>query len=262
MTFEQLTAPFPWKKYSRKLKSKIQSLHNAGFFTPKASQERGVRMVVGASGAVADGNAVQFYWLVDREDGSIVDAKYQVFGQSALIGAAESVCELLVGKNYDQAGRISGDLIDKHVRDRSDQEAFPAETHAHINIVLEAIEDASQKCTDIPLPTEYVAPPAPLNVEVLEGGYPGWDELALKEQVALVESVIDTELRPYIALDGGGVVVLDLKKGRELIIQYEGSCTSCYSAVGTTLSYIQQVLRAKIHPELVVTPDIDETQFF
>ena len=29
-----------------------------------------------------------------------------------------------------------------------------------------------------------------------------------------------------------------------------------YSAIGTTLSYIQQVIRAKVHPDIVVVPDL------
>ena len=68
-------------------------------------------------------------------------------------------------------------------------------------------------------------------------------------------------MRPYIALDAGGVEVINLLEDKEVIIAYQGSCTSCYSAIGTTLSYIQQVLRAKVHPSLVVVPDIDPQMF-
>lgn len=258
MGIEELITPFPWGRYSRKLANKIERSHSIGIFTQKESEERGMRFVMGEEGSVKEGNAVRFYWLVDREDGSIVDARFQVYGQSALIGAAEAACELVVGKNYDQATRITSELVDKQLRDRSEEPAFPPETYPHLNLVLGAIEAASAQCTDLPLPQTYVAPPAPMDIgEVLEGGYPGWDELTKKQQVALIEEVLDRDIRPYIALDAGGVNVMELKAGRELTITYEGSCTSCYSAVGTTLSYIQQVLRAKIHPELIVTPDLE-----
>ena len=62
-----------------------------------------MRLAHGQEGAIADGNLVHFYWLIDPDDGIIVDARFQVYGQSALIGAAETACELVVGKNYDQA---------------------------------------------------------------------------------------------------------------------------------------------------------------
>jgi NifU-like protein len=85
--------------------------------------------------------------------------------------------------------------------------------------------------------------------------------MPLKKKLALIEEILDRDLRPYIALDAGGVQVLNILNNTEIVIAYTGSCTSCYSSVGTTLSYIQQVFRAKIHPDIKVTPDIDWEAF-
>ncbi len=262
MGIEELTTSFPWSRYSKKLNGKIERPHNAGFFEQEASQERGMRLVVGSEGEVQDGNIVQFYWLVDKGDGTIVDAKFQVLGQSALIGAAEIACDLLVGKNYDQAKRISADLIDKQARDRSDEPAFPPETAPHLNLLLEAIDKASEQCTDIPLSSSYVSPPMPLDFgETLEGGYPGWETLTKKKKIAVIEEVLNADIRPYIALDGGGVELIDLSDNNEVIISYQGNCTSCYSSIGATLSYIQQVIKGRVHPDLVVIPDLSSSPF-
>jgi len=103
----------------------------------------------------------------------------------------------------------------------------------------------------------YVAPPAPFDIgEIREGGYPGWVDLTIKQKIALIEEVVASDIRPYIELDAGNVQILNLLNDREVIIAYQGSCTSCFSATGTTLSYIQQILRAKLHPELIVIPDL------
>ena len=92
MGIEKLTASFPWSRYSKKLISKIEKVScNAGTLSPR----EGLRLVESEEGNVADGNVIHFFWLVDKEDGVIVDAKYQVFGQSALIGAAEAACDIL-----------------------------------------------------------------------------------------------------------------------------------------------------------------------
>lgn len=252
-----VVTPFPWTLYSKKLVAKIDKLRCVGIFTPEESSARDMRLVIGSAGRVEDGNIVRLYWLVDRDDGIIVDAKFQAFGQSALLGAAEVACELLIGKNYDQAKRISSTLIDQQVRDRSEVPAFPKETSPHLNLILEAIETAADNCMDIPLPNTYVAPPAPVDIgEILEGGYPGWMEMPIKQKISVIEDVLDRDIRPYIALDAGGVEVLNLIENTQLIIAYQGACTSCYSSIGTTLSYIQQVLRAKVHPSLVVIPDL------
>lgn len=258
MSFSQITQSFPWTRYSKKLNSKIENARNAGFFLAGQAEARGMRLAYGQEGQLQHGNVVHLYWLVDKDDGIIVDAKFQVFGQSGLIGAAEAACEILVGKNYDQAKRVTTELIDKQLRDTPDIPAFPKDSFPHLNLVLGAIEMASEQCTDLPLAASYVAPPVPADMgEVLPGGYPGWKELALKRKLTVIEEVLDRDIRPYIALDAGGVVVLNLINDKELIIAYQGTCTSCYSAIGTTLSYIQQVMKAKVHPEIVVIPDLD-----
>lgn len=257
MSLRTLTHPFPWSRYSKKLNAKIERPRSVGFFTKEQSEERGMRLACGKEGKMEEGNVIYLYWLVDPEEGTVVDARFQAYGQSALIGAAEIACELAIGKNYDQARRIGADLIDKQVRDRADEPAFPKETSPHLNLVLGALDQAADQCMDIPLPTNYVAPPAPLDIgEVLEGGYPGWDTFTLKQKMGLIEDVIARDVRPYIELDAGGVQVMDLINEREVIIAYQGSCTSCFSATGTTLSYIQQVLRGKVHPSLIVIPDL------
>lgn len=257
MSLNTLTQPFPWSRYSKKLNTKIERPRCFGAFTKHQSEERGMRLAVGQEGSVEDGNLIRLYWLIDPDDGIIVDARFQVYGQSALIGAAEIACEMVIGKNYDQARRISAELIDKQVRDRADVSAFPKETSPHLNLVLGAMDHAADQCMDIPLASNYVAPPAPMDIgEILEGGYPGWDTLSKEQKIALIEEIIARDIRPYIELDAGGIQILDLVNNNEVLITYQGSCTSCFSATGTTLSYIQQVLKGKVHPSLVVIPDL------
>ena len=257
MALSDFTQAFPWSGYSRKLAARIDKPKNVGVFSQADADSRTMRLAEGNDGTVADGNAVRLYWLVDPEDGVIADAKFQVFGQSALIGAADAACELLLRKNYEQARRIGAALIDKELRERAGIPAFPADTYAHLNLVIGAIDAAAEQCSGIPMADSYVAPPAPTSIgEVREGGYPGFDALDLRQQLAVIEEVLNEDVRPYIALDGGGVEIKELKEGRQLIVAYQGACTSCFSATGATLSYIQHVVRAKVHPDLQVVPDL------
>lgn len=257
MGLTQLVTPFPWSLYSKKLATKITNPRCVGAMSREDASARSMFFAEGIEGTVSEGNALHLYWLVDPDDGIIVDAKFQLFGQSALIGAAEAACELLIGKNYDQAKRVGADLIDMHVRDRSDTPAFPKETYPHLNLVVEAIEKAAAQCSHIPLATNYVAPPTPQEFDDhLGGGYPGWLELSKEKKISVIEQILDSEIRPYIALDAGGVDFLDLKDNKEVHIAYKGSCTSCMSSVGATLSFIQKVLRSKVHADLVVIPQL------
>ncbi len=257
-TILQFINPFPWALYSKKLIAKIENPRNVGYFSAEDAKARGMRLIEAVSGDKALGNYLKLYWLVDEDDGIIVDAKFQVFGQTALIGASDAACEVVIGKNYDQARRIGVDIIDKLFRDRQDESAFPKETFPHLNLVIEALEHGASQCTDIPFAANYVAPPVPSDEGIGPATeYPGWKELSLKQKLLVIEEVLSKEIRPYIALDGGGVEVLNLLNDQEVVIAYQGSCTSCFSSTGATLSYIQQVLQHRIYPDLIVVPNFD-----
>jgi NifU-like protein len=255
-----LTLSFPWSRYSKKLTAKILNPRSIGVFSKEEADQKNLRLVTGKEGRKEDGNFIRFYWLVDKEDGGVVDARFQVFGQSALIGGADAACDIIVGKNYDQARRITSELIDKSLRDKETDPAFPKETIPHLSLIISAIEDCAEQCMDLPLPSGYISMPKPQEFgEVLENGIPGWFDFPLKQKLSLIEEVLDRDIRPYIAMDAGGVEVINLIEGKEVVITYSGSCTSCYSSIGTTLNYIQQVLRAKVHPTIKVTPNVDFT---
>jgi NifU-like protein len=254
MSYEELIQKSLWGRFSEKMAKRITSPHNCGYFTVEEGEARGMRCIEGRGGFILEASAVTLYWLVDPTDGMIVDAKFQVFGQAALIAAAEGACELLVGKNYDQVRRIGGELIDKSMRDHPDTPAFPEETFPLLNLILEAIDDAVEKCLGIPLSKTYVSPLP----EIEEGsGYPGWLTLSHQQKLALIEKVLDEDVRPYVELDEGGIEVQALIDDKELVVAYSGSCTSCFSAIGATLSTIQQIIQSKVHPDLKVVPNMD-----
>jgi len=197
---------------------------------------------------------LSLYWLVDESDGVVADAKFQAWGPIGLIAAAEVVSELVLRKNYDQASRLSADLIDQHVRDRKETPAFPKECSPYLNQVLSAVDRAVQQCLDIPFAVSYDVTPIERDFGEIPGGIPGWEQFLPEQKLKIVEEVIDKEIRPYIELDAGGVKILSLSEKGEVVISYEGSCTTCHSATGSTLSAIQQILKARVHPSLFVTP--------
>lgn len=255
MSMRHFLSSYPWARYSKKLCGRIETPRHHGAYTPEDAAERGMRLAIGREGAIQEGHALCLYLLVDESDGIIADARFEAFGPTALIGAADVACELLIRKNYDQARRLSADLIDKQVRDKSETQAFPNDVSVYLNLVLFAIEEACNICMDIPLSDGYVVTPVMASEEG-GGGYPGWSELSEKQKIAVLEEVIANDVRPYIELDAGGIQIVKLVNDRELIIAYQGSCTTCYSSIGSTLNAIQQILRTKVSLDLIVTPDL------
>ena len=239
-----------WSRFSKKLGARIENPKYAGFFKEGHSE---MRLIAGFE--EQGWMWVRLSWLVDETDGVIADAAFQVFGPPALIGAAESASEIVIRKTYDQARRITAELIDRQMRDRSEEDAFPNEAAPCLNLVVDAIEKASELCSGIPFNETFDESPVHLDFGS-SGEYPGWEELSKAEKIAVIEAVISKEIRPYIELDAGGVQIIDLKENGELVISYQGSCTSCYSATGSTLNAIAQILQAKVSPKIVVVPDL------
>jgi NifU-like protein len=246
---------FSWYLFSKKVIERILFPKNIGFFSQEDADAKSMRLVRVQEGGIRLGNEVHLYWLIDMEDGIVADAKFQVFGPPALIAAADAACDLVIRKNYEQARRISADLIDRHLRSSSGKSSFPKEVAQQLNLVLFAIEEAANACMDIPIDEVYVAPPIDQKEEEVKA-YPGWESLPRKEQIDVIEEVIQAEIRPYIELDAGGVKIVELKENGELVIAYEGACTSCYSATGATLSAIQNILQKRVHPSICVVPDL------
>lgn len=241
---------------SKQLLARFDAPQSAGRFTQEHAREKGMRLAIGEAGERTRGNWVRFHLLVDTSDGVVADCKVQLFGDPFLIAAAEVACELILRKTYDQAMRMGAELIDRHVRAHGELAAFPDEAAHHLNLVLEAIERAAHSCMDIPLSDSFAASP----LEELEGEkasiYPGWGTLSLAQRVSVIEEVIASEIRPYIALDAGDIQVRNLSPEGELLIAYSGSCTTCYAATGSTLDAIQNILRTRVHPGITVTPDM------
>lgn len=237
-----------WDRCSKKLREKVERPRFAGYFTAKQAEERQMRLVTGREGMLC------FYWLVDESDGIISDAAFQAFGPPALIAVGEIVSELCLRKNYDQASRLSADLIDQHVRDRKEDPAFPKETFSFLNQAISAIDRAVHQCLDIPFAASYDVTPIEQDFGEVPGGIPGWEAFPTEQKRKIIEEVMDKEIRPYVELDAGGVKIVGFEKETEITIAYEGSCTSCHSSTGSTLTAIQKILKARVHPSLNVIP--------
>lgn len=77
------------------------------------------------------------------------------------------------------------------------------------------------------------------------------EEIDLTPEVEAINEVLDRTVRPYLANDGGGIVVLR-REGNFVFVKYQGACGSCPSSMGGTLQAIQSILRDEIDPDIEV----------
>ena len=73
------------------------------------------------------------------------------------------------------------------------------------------------------------------------------------EKYEAIEALFEEHLRPALAADGGSVEV-DLVRGNEVIISFQGACGSCPSSAGATLAGIERTIRQRVFPEACVIP--------
>lgn len=225
------------------------AFQNAGAFprhTGTFGKANGMRVAIGKA------PNLELSLLVDEEDGVIADAKFRAFGHPGLIAVAELISRELVRKTYDQARRLSGDILEKWLEKTTSH--IPAAFFLFINHTLDAIIDAATKCMDIPLSEEILSSPVEFE-ESPSGPLPDWENLTDEARLRHIQTVLDVDIRPYIELDAGGIRIVELKNGLELVIAYEGACTSCPSSVGGTLDAITKILRSKVYPHLIIIPD-------
>lgn len=238
--------------FGKKIAERLERLYFVGFI---GQENRGMRRAVGIIGTPTEAIYFALYCLVDESDGVIADAKFQAIAPPALLAALDAACELLLRKTYDQASRLSIELIDRHLREKNQLSAFPSESASLLNRVLDAIDLIVDQCLDIPCAATYEGTPIEEYEHSSFTGISGWENFPSEQKLKIIEEVIANEIRPYIELDSGGITILGLRETGEVRISYEGACTTCPSSAGSTLSAIQRILRSRVHPSLSVIPE-------
>lgn len=245
--------PYLWDHYTPNFIQSILTPRHLGFLHENEGEEdpyQGISVVTGSSGDVNEGNKVLFFWVINTTNGQVIDAKFQAYGETPLIGISDIVCEQILNKRYDRARNLNKDLIKYIFCDT--QPSLAKDIAFHLKLISEAIEIIIKKCEAILLAPSH----STTSDEFEEGeGLPGWDLLPSDEKLKLIQDLIRQEIQPYVELDGGGVEVLTFNNDRDVIIAYHGACTTCPASTGATLDAIQSLLRSRLSSTLNVIPD-------
>ena len=70
------------------------------------------------------------------------------------------------------------------------------------------------------------------------------------QKIALIQEIIEREIRPGLQADGGDIELIDID-GDKVIIALRGMCTGCLMA-GVTISGVQDKLRELVSKEIVI----------
>ncbi len=73
------------------------------------------------------------------------------------------------------------------------------------------------------------------------------------EKYEAIEALFEKAIRPALVSDGGDIE-LDLVKGNEVVISFQGACGHCPSSAGATLAGIERAIQQNVFKEAVVIP--------
>ena len=82
-------------------------------------------------------------------------------------------------------------------------------------------------------------------------------EMSLVQRLKGVEKVLEEEIRPMLAADGGSLEIVDIKDSdgyTDIYINYLGACRGCAASKSGTLYAIQNFLNQKLHESIRVFP--------
>jgi NFU1 iron-sulfur cluster scaffold homolog, mitochondrial len=91
------------------------------------------------------------------------------------------------------------------------------------------------------------------SVDSAQGDGTPYAEMSPAQKVLAIDQLLEREIRPGLAGDGGGLEIVGLEES-VLQIHYEGACGSCPSSTSGTLMYIESILKANLDENLSVIP--------
>ena len=80
---------------------------------------------------------------------------------------------------------------------------------------------------------------------------PDFTSLPVGKRVALVQEVIDREIKPLLEHDGGSIELIDLQ-GTKITVRLQGRCASCPASGATLKHTVEDKLREFISPDITV----------
>ena len=224
-----------------------ERLGSVRFFGDLPDLHDGWRAVASDHGADGTVEHVHFAVAIDESD-TVQEARYKSQAGGFDLLVLEALAELAVGQPVADLATMTPRHAIEHLNRAFGQEPqaclWPTDQPlAVLTKVALAAKDDDAGATDGP----------PVGHD--------WGDIGLFEKVRRIEEVLDKDIRPMLASDGGGMDLVDLRE-TELVVQYNGACGTCSSSIGGTLYFVEDTLNAKLGISLkIIVQDMEPEPF-
>ncbi len=262
------------------------------FLHPKNIGEIEKPDAVGEVGSIVCGDALKLYLKVDEKTGKIIDAKFQTFGCASAIASSSALTELIKGKTFDEALKVTNQDIAEFlgglpkekmhcsVMGREALEAAianyrgqPPEVKEEGRLVCKCFDVTEEKIRKVAIENHLTTVDEITDYTKAGGGCGEckveieailrdiWSlkkpekpvvskKLTNLQKIALMQEIIETEIRPGLQADGGDIELIDID-GNRVIVALRGMCSGCLMA-DVTIKGIQDKLREMAGEEITV----------
>jgi Fe-S cluster biogenesis protein NfuA/NifU-like protein involved in Fe-S cluster formation len=229
-------------------RARLQAPRFVGELVPEQATAGGMTLLASDHGAASASDHISLQALVDAE-GVIRDVRYTPLATGLSLLTFDVLAEYIIDASIHMAATVTPRQLTVHLHEQGYE--VDADTAGsgdpdrpfYVLVKLAGRWRSMHGGAD----GESAAPDA---APVSTGGPQTadqlpWDEVGLFERVRRIEAVLDEHIRDALAADGGGMELVDLQ-GNNLVVQYQGACGSCSSAIGGTMQFIEDTLEAQL----------------
>jgi len=244
---------------------------------------------IGEVGSLACGDALKLTFKLD-EDNKIADAKFQTFGCASAIASSSALTEIIKGMTLEEAEQVTNDdiaaylgglpkekmhcsvmgqdALDKAISycrgepERKKEGEIVCECFGITDLEIQKAVSGSG-LSSIEDVTDYIKAGGGCgnchdkildiinSVKAGEGGGKKPDRMTNIQKIKLVEEILDKEIKPVLAKDGGDIELVDVE-GNTVIVKMLGACAGCQTSQVTLKNFVQTKIRELVAPDLNV----------
>ncbi|NLI78073.1 MAG: Fe-S cluster assembly protein NifU [Candidatus Riflebacteria bacterium] len=264
------------------------------FTNPRNVGEIDDPSAVGEVGSLACGDALKLYLKIDKATGKIVDAKFKTFGCASAIASASALTEIVKGMTLDEALKISNEDIAKFLGGLPEQKMHcsvmgkealeaaaanykgeKATAHEEEHPVCKCFWVTEKKIREVILEHKLTTVEQVTNYTKAGGGCGGCipdikriladvmhtqapqaeaPKMTNLKRIQLITQTIEKDVAPTLRADGGNIELVDID-GTLVKVRLQGACAGCAGAKATLQHLVQETLRQKVSPDLVVVEE-------
>ena len=162
--------PHPMEEYTYKIRHFAANPINYGPISQEEAEQEGGELFVAVYGSPETSEAVTWYWVVDKEQKTIIRARFESFGTYAARAVYDMVCVVLRTKKIaDIPDTLEYRGLERFLRDNPAEEALPEKDRHLITFAVEAAHFAAKKFLGTAVaPSTIVCQCARVSLETIE----------------------------------------------------------------------------------------------